>query len=119
VSPEDSTLPAVEELLKARAIIQQAIEAARQAKQIGSNLEATVHLTLPETGFTHPVFSDLPTLREFFILSDLHLTRGETLSATVEVCTNAKCERCWRHLPDVGTIEEHPTLCGRCEEAVS
>jgi isoleucyl-tRNA synthetase len=115
----ESTLPAVEDLLKARAVIQQAIEAARQAKQIGSNLEATVHLTLPNTGFDHPVFSDLPTLREFFILSDLHLTRGETLTATVEVCTNAKCERCWRHLPDVGTHEEHPTLCGRCAEAVS
>ena len=115
----ESTLPAVEDLIKARAVIQQAIEAARQAKQIGSNLEATVHLTLPNTGFDHQVFSDLPTLREFFILSDLHLTRGETLTATVEVCTNQKCERCWRHLPDVSTHEEHPTLCGRCAEAVS
>jgi isoleucyl-tRNA synthetase len=110
---------AVEELLKARAVIQQAIEAARQAKKIGSNLEATVHLTLPETGFTNPVFQDLPTLQEFFILSDLHITRGSELAATVEVCTNPKCERCWRLLPDVGTIEAHPTLCGRCAEAVS
>jgi isoleucyl-tRNA synthetase len=112
------TATTVEDLLKARAVIQQAIEAARQAKQIGSNLEATVHLTLADPGFTHPVFADLPTLREFFILSDLHLARGETLAATVEVCNNAKCERCWRHLPDVGTHEEHPTLCGRCAEAV-
>jgi isoleucyl-tRNA synthetase len=115
---DDSTLPAVEELLKARAVIQQAIEAARQAKKIGSNLEATVKLTLPETGFTNPVFQDLPTLQEFFILSDLHITRGPELSATVEVCTNPKCERCWKLLPDVGTIEAHPTLCGRCAEAV-
>jgi isoleucyl-tRNA synthetase len=109
---------AVEELLKARAVIQQAIEAARQAKKIGSNLEATVKLTLPEAGFTNPVFQDLPTLQEFFILSDLHITRGSELAATVEVCTNPKCERCWKLLPDVGTIAEHPTLCGRCAEAV-
>jgi len=109
---------AVEDLLKARAVIQQAIEAARQAKKIGSNLEATVKLTLPEAGFANPVFTDLPTLQEFFILSDLHLTRGPELSATVEVCTNPKCERCWKLLPDVGTIAEHPTLCGRCAEAV-
>jgi isoleucyl-tRNA synthetase len=114
----DSTLPAVEDLLKARAVIQQAIEAARQAKQIGSNLEATVKLTLPEKGFTHAIFSDLPALQEFFILSDLHLTRGPDLAATVEVCTNHKCERCWRLLPDVGTHAAHPTLCGRCAEAV-
>ncbi len=109
---------AVEDLLKARAVIQQAIEAARQAKQIGSNLEATVKLTLPEKGFTHAIFSDLPALQEFFILSDLHLTRGPDLAATIEVCTNPKCERCWRLLPDVGTHAAHPTLCGRCAEAV-
>ncbi|MEZ5386634.1 MAG: isoleucine--tRNA ligase [Prosthecobacter sp.] len=109
---------AVEDLLKARAVIQQAIEAARQAKQIGSNLEATVKLTLPESGFSHAIFSDLPALQEFFILSDLHLTRGADLAATVEVCTNPKCERCWRHLPDVGSHAEHSTLCGRCAEAV-
>lgn len=109
---------AVEELLKARAVIQQAIEAARQAKKIGSNLEATVKLTLPETGFTNPVFQDLPTLQEFFILSDLHITRGPELGASVEVCTNPKCDRCWKLLPDVGTHDAHPTLCGRCAEAV-
>jgi isoleucyl-tRNA synthetase len=109
---------AVEELLKARAVIQQAIEAARQAKKIGSNLEATVKLTLPEAGFTNPVFQDLPTLQEFFILSDLHITQGPELSATVEVCTHPKCERCWKLLPDVGTHDPHPTLCGRCAEAV-
>jgi hypothetical protein len=93
-------------------------EAARQAKQIGSNLEATVKLTLPEVGFGHTIFADVPALQEFFILSDLHLTRGPALAATVEVCTNPKCERCWRLLPDVGTHAEHPTLCGRCVEAV-
>jgi isoleucyl-tRNA synthetase len=118
-SSGDSTLPAAEDLLKARAVIQQAIEAARQAKQIGSNLEATVRLTLPEVGFGHTIFADVPALQEFFILSDLHLTRGPALAATVEVCTNPKCERCWRLLPDVGTHAEHPTLCGRCVEAVS
>jgi isoleucyl-tRNA synthetase len=118
-SSGDSVIPAVEDLLKARAVIQQAIEAARQAKQIGSNLEATVKLTLPEVGFGHTIFADVPALQEFFILSDLHLTRGPALAATVEVCTNPKCERCWRLLPDVGTHAEHPTLCGRCVEAVS
>ena len=116
---DDSATAAVEDLLKARAVIQQAIEAARQAKQIGSNLEATVKLTLPEVGFGHTIFADVPALQEFFILSDLHLTRGPALAATVEVCTNPKCERCWRLLPDVGTHADHPTLCGRCVEAVS
>jgi isoleucyl-tRNA synthetase len=52
LSPAEATA-AVEDLLKVRAVIQQAIEAARQAKQIGSNLEATVKLTLPEARL-HP-----------------------------------------------------------------
>ncbi|MBW3165226.1 isoleucine--tRNA ligase [Ferrimonas balearica] len=26
----------------------------------------------------------------------------------------AKCERCWHHRAEVGTIDAHPTLCGRC-----
>ncbi|MBL9181747.1 MAG: hypothetical protein JNN17_06375 [Verrucomicrobiaceae bacterium] len=75
-------------------------------------------LTLPEKGFTHALFSDLPALQEFFILSAPHLTRGPDLAATVEVCTHPKCEICWRLLPDSGTHAEHPTLCGRCAEAV-
>ena len=128
---------AVEELLKVRGVIQQAIEKARQEKKIGSNLEATVALTLPAEGFTHPVFSDPATLHEFLILSDLHITRrggppapgqdsiGKLISeliteptAVVTESNHHKCARCWKHLLDVGTHAEHPTLCGRCVEAV-
>jgi isoleucyl-tRNA synthetase len=128
---------AVEELLKVRGVIQQAIEKARQEKKIGSNLEATVALTLPAEGFTHPVFSDPATLHEFLILSDLHITRrgappapgqdsiGKLISeliteptAVVTESSHHKCARCWKHLPDVGTHDAHPTLCGRCVEAV-
>jgi isoleucyl-tRNA synthetase len=109
---------AVEELLKVRGVIQQAIEKARQEKKIGSNLEATVALTLPAEGFTHAVFSDPATLHEFLILSDLQITRGGELAAVVTESSHHKCARCWKHLPDVGTHAEHPTLCGRCVEAV-
>jgi isoleucyl-tRNA synthetase len=109
---------AVEELLKVRGVIQQAIEKARQEKKIGSNLEATVALTLPAEGFTHAVFSDPATLHEFLILSDLQITRGSELAAVVTESSHHKCARCWKHLPDVGTHAEHPTLCGRCVEAV-
>jgi isoleucyl-tRNA synthetase len=115
---ENSATAAVEELLKVRGVIQQAIEKARQEKKIGSNLEATVALTLPAEGFTHPVFSDPATLHEFLILSDLQITRGGDLAAVVTESSHHKCARCWKHLPDVGTHAEHPTLCGRCVEAV-
>ncbi|GAA5137788.1 isoleucine--tRNA ligase [Prosthecobacter algae] len=116
-APSDAAT-AVDQLLQARAVIQQAIEKARQEKKIGSNLEATVSLTLPEKGFDHSVFGDLATLQEFFILSDLKISQGTDLTASVEVCSNPKCARCWKLLPDVGTHPAHPTLCGRCAEAV-
>jgi isoleucyl-tRNA synthetase len=29
-----------------------------------------------------------------------------------------KCYRCWRWETDVGKGPEHPTICGRCVEAV-
>ncbi|WP_372378698.1 zinc finger domain-containing protein [Vibrio natriegens] len=25
-----------------------------------------------------------------------------------------KCDRCWHHTPDVGTIAGHEKICGRC-----
>ena len=32
--------------------------------------------------------------------------------------SGAKCERCWRYTADVGTHEDHPTICGRCREVM-
>jgi isoleucyl-tRNA synthetase len=29
-----------------------------------------------------------------------------------------KCERCWHWETDIGQNAEHPTICGRCVEAV-
>lgn len=114
----DATL-AVNEMIQARGVIQQAIEGARQQKKIGASLEATVQLTLPTKGFEHPVFNDKPTLNEFFILSDLTIVRSDILTAVVGESSHQKCGRCWKHLPEVGTHAKHPTLCGRCAEAVS
>ncbi|MDX2085139.1 MAG: isoleucine--tRNA ligase [Candidatus Melainabacteria bacterium] len=30
-----------------------------------------------------------------------------------------RCERCWKHQPEVGEYLDHPTLCARCHTAVS
>ena len=99
-------------MLKVRGVIQQAIEKARQEKKIGSNLEATVALTLPAEGFDHPVFNDPATLHEFLILSDLKITRGGDLSAVVQESTHCKCARCgsicrmWEPMPSTRRFAE-------------
>ena len=41
-------------------------------------------------------------------------TDVEGLFVQVDTTEEKKCERCWHHTPDVGSIEGHETICGRC-----
>ncbi len=41
-------------------------------------------------------------------------TEMEGLLLNVQKTAYAKCARCWHHREDVGTVAEHPELCGRC-----
>ena len=41
------------------------------------------------------------------------------LSVLVEASDATKCGRCWHHIEDVGSVAEHPELCGRCVTNVS
>jgi isoleucyl-tRNA synthetase len=105
----------MEELLKLRGIIGQAVEKARQEKLIGNALEAAVILRCDERFATSFPRAEL---EEFFILSDLQLESAEEPSASVARTPNKKCARCWRHRAAVGTIAAHPELCDRCAAVV-
>jgi len=95
------------------------LEKARQAKHIGKSLEAK--LTVNGKG---PLLDDarlyLDSLRELLNVSQVELANGggETVFATVSRADGQKCERCWHWETDVGTNVDHPTICGRCVEAV-
>lgn len=95
------------------------LEKARQAKLIGKSLEAK--LTVNGNG---QVLVDaklhLDSLRELLNVSQISLadTGKETVFATVAKADGQKCERCWHWEMDVGQSAEHPTICGRCVEAV-
>jgi isoleucyl-tRNA synthetase len=106
----------VEELLRLRGIIGQAIEQARQEKVIGNTLEARVVLN-SDSDVTERVPKE--ELEEFFILSDLTIQQAKEASASVTKTPYKKCARCWRHRPTVGTSKAHPDLCDRCESVVS
>jgi isoleucyl-tRNA synthetase len=105
----------VEELLRLRSIIGQAIEHARQEKLIGNTLEARVVLN-SDSDVTEKIPKE--ELEEFFILSDLTIHQTKEPSASVTKTPYKKCARCWRHRPTVGTSKEHPDLCDRCESVV-
>jgi len=105
----------VEELLRLRGIIGQAIEHARQEKVIGNTLEARVVLN-SDSDITEKIPKE--ELEEFFILSDLTIHRAKEPSASVTKTPYKKCARCWRHRPTVGTSKAHADLCDRCESVV-
>ena len=110
------TIDQVEELLRLRGIIGQAIEHARQEKVIGNTLEARVVLN-SDSDVTERIPKE--ELEEFFILSDLTIHRTDQASASVTKTPYKKCARCWRHRPTVGTSKAHPDLCDRCENVVA
>ena len=95
------------------------LEKARQAKSIGKALEARVILRGSD-----PLLVDAKThlecLRELSNVSQLEIETDADGVVPVQVvhAEGQKCERCWHWEMDVGEVPEHPTLCGRCVEAV-
>jgi isoleucyl-tRNA synthetase len=96
------------------------LEKARQAKLIGKSLEAK--LTVNGNGqLLLDARLHLDALRELLNVSQVSLNNNgsETVFAAVAKADGEKCERCWHWELDLGKNAEHPTLCGRCVEAVS
>jgi isoleucyl-tRNA synthetase len=100
-------------LREARGLATAELEVARRNGLIGASLQAKV--TLAGTPF-----AALPaeTWEEVLIASQVALEEAAEPRATVEVAPGAKCDRCWRVLPEVGQSHAHPTLCRRCEAVV-
>ena len=100
------------------------LEVARADKQLGTGLEAQLHLSAPE-----PLYSLLlrhrDQLRYLFIVSDVVLeksavTNGDTgLLITVGKAPGAKCERCWNYSTHVGEDKSYPTVCERCSTVLA
>lgn len=109
----------IERLLGLRAIVGQAVEAARQQKRIGNALEGHVTLTVADQELATWLRSHLEEAEEFFILSELTILDGPADSAKIEPISHAKCARCWRHRASVGAHAGHPDLCTRCYEVVT
>jgi isoleucyl-tRNA synthetase len=116
VDRHDEASAQVAELLRLRGVIAHAIEGARQEKLIGNTLEARVAL-YSDSDVTEKVSQE--ELEEFFIVSDLTIHQAKEASASVTKTPYAKCARCWRHRPSVGTSKAHPDLCDRCESVVT
>lgn len=96
------------------------LEKARQDKLIGKSLEAK--LTVNGSGDAFEVVkANSEFLRELLNVSQLEVesTESADLQFIVAKADGEKCARCWHFETDIGQNEEHPTICGRCVEAVS
>ncbi|WCE29193.1 isoleucine--tRNA ligase [Vibrio sp. SCSIO 43137] len=108
-----------------RSAVNKLLESARNEKTIGGSLQAEVTL------FADDALAD--TIRKlddelrFVLLTSkaevkplsekseaAHATEIEGLFVEVNASEAEKCDRCWHHVADVGQIEGHEKICGRC-----
>ncbi len=108
------------ELIELRDDVLKMLEGARREKTIGAPLEAHVHLTADArlTPLLEEYRAELPGL---FIVSQVSLRNGNPAGVDVRVerALGDKCERCWKYLPDVGSVPAWPTICSSCAAAVA
>ncbi|MBK9292886.1 MAG: isoleucine--tRNA ligase [Oligoflexia bacterium] len=101
-----------EEVLKVRSVVQKKLEEARQAKLIGSSLEAKIKLELSSSDY------DLIKKREadlcsLFIVSQVEFSKGKNTLAEVLKAEGEKCVRCWNFSTDIKEV------CPKCRKALS
>jgi isoleucyl-tRNA synthetase len=116
---EPETYKEWEELVLIREKVLKELESARENKLVGNSLEAQLSLKAPlsQLELLKKYQKDLPSL---FIVSNVTLSSegNDELEVTVSKANGDKCQRCWNFSTSVGTSEEYPLFCERCEEAV-
>jgi len=119
---DNALLVGWERLLAVREQVSLKLEEARQAKQIGTSLEAQVVLVCGRNLFDYlKAFSS--DLRYIFIVSSVVLEEGaafgsDFLEVRVFPASGNKCDRCWNYSADIGVNTRFPTVCSRCVAAL-
>ncbi|NMM44550.1 isoleucine--tRNA ligase [Rhodospirillaceae bacterium KN72] len=130
--PADWLLPAADAarfdlVRQVRRVVLAALEQKRYEKEIRSNLEAAPvlyadakyvqafdKLDLADVLITSQArFADGAAPDGAYTLSDV-----PGVAVVFQKADGEKCERCWKVLPDVGSVPEAPGVCGRCADAV-
>lgn len=105
-----------------------ALEEARNEKIIGKSLNAKVTVYVNDR-VRQLLDSIDESLEQLFIVSAFEVAGNldaapetaiklEKAAIVVTKAAGETCERCWNISEDVGEVEEHPTLCGRCASVI-
>ncbi|NNF23232.1 MAG: isoleucine--tRNA ligase [Rhodobacteraceae bacterium] len=113
---------------RVRRVVTAALEVQRQEKVIGASLEAApvVHVEDPSAlaALKTVAFEDIAITSAVSLTGDpspseaFRLPEIEGVGVVFERAGGAKCDRCWKILPDVG-MHSHPGVCARCDAALS
>lgn len=110
-----------------RRVVTGALELERANKKIGSSLQAepTVHVDAATSAVLADVpFEDVCITSAIRIVTDAAPEGAFTLADVPGIAVlpglaeGGKCDRCWKVLPEIGSVADHPTLCRRCGDAV-
>ncbi len=116
-----------EKIRDVRRVVTGALEIERAAKRIGSSLQSAPVLHVG--GEHRDLIADLD-FAEICITSGLTVTTDPAPAAAFRIdevpgvavvavpAEGAKCQRCWKVLPDVGS-HAHEAVCGRCSDVVA
>ncbi|XP_044404592.1 isoleucine--tRNA ligase, chloroplastic/mitochondrial isoform X2 [Triticum aestivum] len=131
-------------ILELRSEVNKILENARTGKLIGASLDAKVYLhaenpdTVSKLKELASATNDADALHRLFITSQVEILPSlseETTSGVsyagkfsdprtgeiwigVTRADGVKCERCWVYTKDVGSFDDHPTLCSRCHGVI-
>jgi isoleucyl-tRNA synthetase len=117
-------------LLSIRGEVTKKLEEARAEKLIGHPLDASVTLAAGGDAY-ESVQPYADELRSFLIVSKASLVRDDDVQGAsgdngvegvriqVAAAPGEKCERCWVHDTTVGANKEQPTVCQRCQTALT
>ena len=110
--------------MKLRDDVLKALEEARAAKIIGNSLEARVTIEANDEE-VKAVLGSIKNIHQLLIVSEANINETHNdakaykhVKVHVEKHTGDKCNRCWMLSDSVGTHENHPTLCTRCNDIV-
>jgi isoleucyl-tRNA synthetase len=112
------------QVLDVKNAVNKALEQQRKAGTVGKSLEAEVTLYCePKLLASLSVLGDelrfvlltsTASLAAFDTANSALVTELDGLQLSIQASAHAKCDRCWHHREDVGSVAAHPELCGRC-----
>ncbi|MFN3161998.1 MAG: isoleucine--tRNA ligase [Pseudohongiellaceae bacterium] len=118
-----------QQVMAVKSAVNKELESKRAAKQVGSGLSAEVDLYCDET--LAGTLSRLEEELRFVLIvsrasikplaeapDSAAVTELDNLRLSISASSHPKCERCWHHREDVGSVSAHPGLCARCVENI-